>query len=127
MIVGTGVDIVEIDRIQKTYDRYGDAFAKRILCEHEHEHEEYKKQKMPARFIARRFAAKEAVAKALGTGFSGGITMHMICVAHDESGRPIIKLYDKARERADSLGVENLLISISDERHYAMAFAVMEK
>ena len=125
MIVGTGVDIVEIDRIQKMVDRYGNAFAKRILCENEHE--EYKKQKMPARFIARRFAAKEAVAKALGTGFSGGITMHMICVAHDESGRPIIKLYDKARERADSLGVENLLISISDERHYAMAFAVMEK
>lgn len=125
MIVGTGVDIVEIDRIQKIVDRYGDAFAKRILCENEYE--DYEKQKKSARLIARRFAAKEAVAKALGTGFSEGITMRMICVAHDESGRPIIKLYDKARERADSLGVENLLISISDERHYAMAFAVIEK
>ncbi len=125
MIVGTGVDIVEIDRIQKIVDQYGDAFAKRILCENEHEN--YEKQKFPVRFIARRFAAKEAVAKALGTGFQAGITMHMICVAHDEFGRPIIKLYDRAKERADSLGVENLLISISDERHYAMAFAVMEK
>ncbi len=125
MIAGTGVDIVEIDRIQKIVDQYGDAFAKRILCENEYE--DYEKQKFPVRFIARRFAAKEAVAKALGTGFQAGITMRMICVAHDESGRPIIELYDKAKERADSLGVENLLISISDERHYAMAFAVMEK
>lgn len=125
MIVGTGVDIVEIDRIQKIVDRFGNAFAKRILCDNEFE--DYEKQKKSARFIARRFAAKEAVAKALGTGFSEGITMHMICVTHDESGRPIIKLYDKAKERADSLGGENLLISISDERHYAMAFAVMEK
>ena len=125
MIIGIGLDIVEIDRIQGIYDQYGHAFAKRILCENEFE--DYEKQKMPARFIARRFAAKEAVAKALGTGFSAGIAMHMICVAHDDSGRPIIKLYDKAKDRADSLGVENLLISISDERHYATAFAVIEK
>ncbi len=125
MIIGTGVDIVEIDRIQKIVDQYGDAFAKRILCKNEYEN--YEKQKFPVRFIARRFAAKEAVAKALGTGFQAGITMCMICVAHDEFGRPIVKLYDKAKEKADSLGVENLLISISDERHYAMAFAVMEK
>lgn len=125
MIIGIGLDIVEIDRIQGIYDQYGHAFAKRILCESEFE--DYEKQKMPARFIARRFAAKEAVAKALGTGFSAGIAMHMICVAHDDSGRPIIKLYDKAKDRADSLGVENLLISISDERRYATAFAVIEK
>ena len=125
MIVGTGLDIVEIDRIEKIYAQYGNAFAKRILCEDEYR--DYEKQKIPARFIARRFAAKEAVAKALGTGFSTGITMSMICVAHDESGRPIIELYDKAKERADSLGVDNLLISISDERRYATAFSVMEK
>lgn len=125
MIIGVGLDIVEIDRIQKIFNQYGDAFAKRILCENEYE--DYRKQKIQERFIARRFAAKEAVAKALGTGFSAGITMGMICVAHDESGRPIIKLYGKAKEKADSLGVENLLISISDERRYATAFAVMEK
>jgi len=125
MIVGTGVDIVEIDRIQKIVDQYGDAFAKRILCESEYK--DYEKQKFPVRFIARRFAAKEAVAKALGTGFQAGITMCMVCVTHDEFGRPIIELHDKAKQKADSLGVENSLISISDERHYAMAFAVMEK
>lgn len=125
MIVGTGLDIVEIYRMQKIYDHFGDAFAKRILCKDEYE--DYEDSRFPARFIARRFAAKEAVAKALGTGFSAGITMRMICVGHCESGRPIIELYDKAKERADSLGAENFWISISDERHYATAFAVMEK
>jgi holo-[acyl-carrier protein] synthase len=125
MIAGIGLDIVEIDRIQKIYDQYGDAFVKRILCDNEYD--DYVKQKFASRFIARRFAAKEAVAKALGTGFSAGITMSMICVTHDESGKPVIKLYDKARERADALGVENLLISLSDERRYATAFAVIER
>ena len=125
MIVGTGLDIVEISRIQKLYDQFEDAFAKRILCDNELE--DYETSKFPVRFLARRFAAKEAVAKALGTGFSAGLTLPMICVAHDELGRPIIELYDKARERADSLGAEHYWISISDEKHYATAFAVMEK
>ena len=125
MIVGTGLDIVEIHRIQKIYDLYGDAFAKRILCKSEYD--DYEITKFPARFIARRFAAKEAVAKALGTGFSAGLTLRMICVAHDESGRPIIELYDKARARADNLGAENYWVSISDEKDYAAAFVVMER
>jgi holo-[acyl-carrier protein] synthase len=124
MIVGTGLDIVEICRIQKIYGRFGDAFAKRILCEDEYQ--DYKNSRFPERFLARRFAAKEAVAKALGTGFSLGLTLPMICVGHDESGRPIINLYDMAKDRADSIGAKNFWISISDERRYATAFAVME-
>jgi holo-[acyl-carrier protein] synthase len=125
MIVGTGLDIVEISRIQKIYSRFGDDFAKRILCEVEYH--DYKSSRFPERFLARRFAAKEAVAKALGTGFSLGLTLPMICVDHDESGRPIINLYDKAKDRADSIGAKNFWISISDERCYATAFVVMEK
>lgn len=125
MIVGTGLDIVEVLRVQKIHDRYGDIFAKRILCKDEYE--DYKKSKFPVRFVARRFAAKEAVAKALGTGFSAGITLNMICVDHDDLGRPVIELYDKAKERAESLGAKNFWISITDERDHAAAFAVMEK
>lgn len=125
MIVGTGLDIVEICRVQKIYDRYEDAFARRVLCESEYN--DYESTRFPVRFMARRFAAKEAVAKSLGTGFSAGMTLNMICVDHDEHGRPVIKLYDKASERAESLGVVNTWISITDERDYAAAFSVMEK
>lgn len=125
MIVGTGLDIVEISRVQKIYDRFGDAFAKRMLCDDEYS--DYENTKFPVRFIARRFAAKEAVAKALGTGFSAGLTLNMIGIGHDDLGRPIIELYDKAKERAQSLGAESFWISISDEREYAAAFVVMEE
>lgn len=125
MIVGTGLDIVEICRVQNIHDRYGDAFAKKVLSKSEYH--DYENTKFPVRFIARRFAAKEAVAKALGTGFSAGLTLNMICVDHDESGRPIIKLFNKASEQAKNIGVENTWISITDERDYAAAFAVMEK
>jgi len=124
MIVGTGLDIVEINRIQLIYDRHGVQFAQRILCESEMR--EYSESNYPARFLAKRFAAKEAVAKALGTGFSAGIGMTMIGVGHDELGRPLIELSQVAKERADQLGVKASWLSISDEKHYATAFVVME-
>ena len=125
MIVGTGLDIVEVNRIQLLYDQYDTRFAKRILCESEML--DYSKSKYPVRFLAKRFAAKEAVAKALGTGFSAGIEMKMIGVGHDESGRPLIELFQAAKNRADQLGVVASWLSISDEKHYATAFVVMEK
>jgi len=125
MIVGTGMDIVEIDRIRKIYDRHADAFARRILCDAELE--EYKRDRFPVRFLAKRFAAKEAVSKALGTGFSAGINPRMICVGHNEAGMPVINLFEAARERAELLSAENSWISISDEKHYAAAFVIFEK
>ena len=125
MIVGTGLDIVEINRIQLIFDRHKLRFAERILCDSEMQ--EYHASNYPVRFLAKRFAAKEAVAKALGTGFSGGIGMRMICVGHDESGRPLVELSQVAKNRADELGVSASWLSISDEKHYATAFVVMEK
>lgn len=125
MIAGTGLDIVEIDRIQKIYDRYADAFARRILCDSEYE--EYKQNHFPVRFLAKRFAAKEAVSKALGTGFSAGINPRMICVTHNEVGMPVIKLNKAAQGRAETLSVDNSWISISDEKHYAAAFVIFER
>ncbi|MCW8923275.1 MAG: holo-ACP synthase [Gammaproteobacteria bacterium] len=124
MIVGTGLDIVEINRIQLIHDSHGVQFAQRILCESEMQ--EYQESKYPVRFLAKRFAAKEAVAKALGTGFSAGIGMKMIGIGHDASGRPLIELFELAKERADKLGMKVSWLSISDEKHYATAFVVME-
>lgn len=125
MIVGTGMDIVEVNRMQLIHDRHGNRFAERILCESELR--EYQNCKYPVRFLAKRFAAKEAVAKALGTGFAAGISMQMIGIGHDESGRPLIELSQAAKARADQLGMTASWLSISDEKHYATAFVVMEK
>ena len=125
MIVGTGLDIVEINRIQLVYDEHKERFAERILCDTEMQ--EYQDSKFPIRFLAKRFAAKEAVAKALGTGFSGGIAMKMICIGHDNAGRPLIELSQLAKERANQIGMDISWLSISDEKHYATAFVVMEK
>ena len=125
MIVGTGLDIVEINRIQLIHDEHNEKFAERILCEIEML--EYRNSNYPVRFLAKRFAAKEAVAKALGTGFSGGIAMKMICIGHDDAGRPLIELSQLAKERADQIGMNASWLSISDEKHYATAFVVMEK
>ena len=125
MIVGTGLDIVEVARIQEIFDRHGDHFAERILGESEMQ--EYHESNYPVRFLAKRFAAKEAVAKALGTGFSAGIGMKMIAVGHDELGRPLIELSEAAKSRADQIEMSASWLSISDEKHYATAFVVMEK
>lgn len=125
MIVGTGLDIVEINRIQFIHDQHGLKFAQRILCESELH--EYHNSRYPVRFLAKRFAAKEAVAKALGTGFAAGIGMKMICIGHDASGRPLVELSQAANARAEQLGVVASWLSISDEKHYATAFVVMEK
>ena len=125
MIVGTGLDIVEINRIQLIHDEHADRFAQRILCESEMQ--EYRESHYPVRFLAKRFAAKEAVAKALGTGFADGIAMKMICIGHDAAGRPLIELSDLAKQRAEQIGMQASWLSISDEKHYATAFVVMEK
>lgn len=125
MITGIGYDIVEVERIRKIHNKYKNVFAKRILSDAELG--EYRKSSTPARFLAKRFAAKEAVVKALGTGFSNGIGPGMIGIDHDESGKPVIVLYKEAKQRADQLGANISWISISDEKSYAAAFVVMEK
>lgn len=124
MIVGTGLDIVEIKRIQHMHDEHGDRFAERILCDSEMQ--EYRASNYPVRFLAKRFAAKEATVKALGTGFSGGIGMKMICIDHDKAGRPLINLSSLAKERAEQINMAACWLSISDEKNYATAFVVME-
>ena len=125
MIYGIGTDIVKVNRIQASVQRWGEAFAQRIL--HESELVHYQKAASPANFLAKRFAAKEAAVKALGTGFSDGIRLREISVGHEPAGRPVLLFYGKTQQRIEQAGIISSHISISDEQDYVIAFVVMEK
>jgi holo-[acyl-carrier protein] synthase len=125
MIFGIGTDIVRISRIQKSLDRYGERFARRILAGQELA--DFQRTVYPARFLARRFAAKEAVVKAYGTGFTRGITFQDIVVSHDAAGKPLLVLSGRALELQQEMGIGEKFISISDEQEYAVAFVTLLK
>ncbi len=113
-----GIDIIEIARIQRAMDRWGTSFLHRIYTEPELR---LCRQK-PVR-LATRFAGKEAVMKALGTG-TKGINWREIEILAEPSGKPVVHLYGKAQEKADSLGLGKLVISLSDSKEYAIAFVI---
>ena len=124
MIYGIGTDIVEVGRIESSIEKFGDDFAKRILAESEMP--SYLATSIKSRFIAKRFAAKEAFSKALGTGLRVPVTFQNIAVSHDALGKPILVL---AKELQDFLTVKNISrmhITISDEKNLAAAFVVLE-
>ncbi|MEH0742129.1 holo-ACP synthase [Vibrio cholerae] len=123
-IVGLGTDIAEIERVEKALARSGDAFAQRILTPPELDTFHAIKQK--ARFLAKRFAAKEAASKALGTGIALGVTFQDFTISNDELGAPVLTLANKALVLANQKQVSHVHLSISDERHYAMATVIYE-
>ncbi|HMM44751.1 MAG TPA: holo-ACP synthase [Candidatus Macondimonas sp.] len=125
MILGIGTDIVAVSRIRAVCERHGERFARRIL--HAGEWLGYCDAADPARLLARRFAAKEAVAKALGTGFRNGVGPSQIEVVHDARGAPGVRLYGAAADCVAGRGQTRLWLTISDERDYAVAYAVMEE
>ncbi|EEY98940.1 holo-[acyl-carrier protein] synthase [Vibrio sp. RC586] len=125
MIVGLGTDIAEIERVEKALARSGENLARRILSDSEWE--QYHSLKQQGRFLAKRFAAKEAASKALGTGIAQGVTFHDFTISHDEFGKPLLTLSGKAAQLATQLQVANIHLSISDERHYAMATVILER
>ena len=124
MIFGIGTDIVRVARMQQDLDRFGERFAARILTENEMQ--EFRRNAGKANFLARRFAAKEAAVKALGTGFSQGIQLHDIEVGHDAQGKPLLEFHGRAREfmRENSITVSH--ISLADEQDHAVAFVTLE-
>lgn len=115
-----GVDIIEIARIQKATRRWGERFLHRIYTEPELR----LCRKKPSR-LAGRFAGKEAVMKALGTG-ARGVSWREIEILAEPSGKPLVRLYGKAQAHADGLGLGQLAISLSDSKEYAIAFVVGE-
>ncbi len=127
MIVGVGTDIVAVERLDMAHRRFGERLAVRLLAVQELEQYHCQRQEQRHRFLARRFAAKEAAVKALGTGFQRGIGFSQIEVEHDELGQPQLCWSGAARTRFDALGVERAYLSISDELHYAVAFVVLER
>ncbi|MBY5993482.1 holo-ACP synthase [Ferrimonas balearica] len=124
MIIGLGTDIVEIGRIEAQYSRLGRRFAERILTPAERE--ELAASNHPVRLLAKRFAVKEAAAKALGTGIGRGVSFQHIELQHSEWGAPLLVLSGGARDRFEQLGGTHSHISLSDEQHYATATVVLE-
>lgn len=124
MITGIGIDIVEVERMEKLHARFGERLARRLLDDGELE--EYVVSTGKSRLLARRFAAKEAASKALGTGFSQGVGPRMIGVRHLEHGRPDLEFNGPARQRSEQLGVTSVWLSISDEKRYSVAAVVLE-
>lgn len=116
----TGIDIIEIARIQEAMDRWGERFLQRIYTEPELRQ---CRQKPPR--LAIRFSGKEAVMKALGTGVKG-IGWREIEILTEPSGQPLVHLHGKARKKAEELGLEPLAISLSHSREYAIACVVGE-
>lgn len=122
-IKGLGTDIVEIVRISNAVAS-SDRFAKRVLTDKELNI--YKNSPDAARYLAKRWAAKEAAAKALGVGIGRGISFQHFETSNDELGAPILELTSTALELAKSKGITQCHISISDEQHYAMATVILE-
>ena len=123
-VIGIGTDIIKVSRIKRLLEKRGDSFAKRIL--HENELKIFKKHKTSANYLAKRFAAKEALSKALGTGIAKGISFEEIEVINNEDGKPYLVLHGTALDISNSLGVDNLFISLSDEKKYAIAYVILE-
>ena len=125
MIVGMGLDMCQRDRVQTIINRFGDRFCRRILVDNELAELDSFADK--SAFVARRIAAKEAVAKALGTGIAKGVGWHEIEVGHLPSGQPLALLSGAAAQLAHNFGVGRVHLSITDERNMAAAVAVIEK
>ncbi len=124
MIFGIGTDIVEVERIAASISQFGDEFAKRILATSEMER--YLASSIQARFLAKRFAAKEAFSKALGTGLRGPASFQNIAVAHDDLGKPLLVLAPELQAFMQSKQIQHTHLTISDERNLAAAFVVLE-
>ncbi|MGM0926964.1 MAG: holo-ACP synthase [Pseudomonadota bacterium] len=124
MILGIGTDIARVERFEAALSRRGERLAGRLLGELERErlHEQVR----PAAFLAKRFAAKEAFVKALGTGLRNGMRWTEIQVVNDTLGRPSLLLAGKAHELARAAGVRATHLSLSDEVEFAVAFVVLE-
>ncbi len=124
MILGIGTDIVATARIAAACERHGAAFAARILTARELA--EYAEQTHPARFLAKRFAAKEAFAKATGQGLRHPVSLHNLSVGHDAQGKPVFEFAAELGIYLRDKGISRHHLSISDEHEHAVAFVILE-
>ncbi|MGD0087228.1 MAG: holo-ACP synthase [Verrucomicrobiota bacterium] len=123
-MLGTGIDIIEVGRIASSYEKFGERFVNRIL--HADEIAYCLSHKNPAPFLAARFAAKEAISKAFGTGIGAALGWQDMEIRRKESGEPFVVLHDKGEKLFASRGAKRLLISLSHTTTYAVATAILE-
>jgi holo-[acyl-carrier protein] synthase len=124
VIYGVGTDVVEIGRIEKALARFGERFAKRILCEPELQR--FAAHRQPAAYLAKRFAAKEAFTKALGTGIHAPANWHGVWVRNLPSGKPVLEFSDKLTKLLQQRKILHSHLSLTDERGVAMATVILE-
>jgi holo-[acyl-carrier protein] synthase len=125
VILGIGTDIVQVARMERNLDRFGGRFPRRILTPNELR--DFARVPRQAHFLAKRFAAKEAAAKAFGTGFRDGLQPRHIGICHDALGRPCLEFLGPAAQLKDRMGAAVDHVSIADERDYAVAFVVLSR
>lgn len=124
MILGVGIDIIEVDRIEASFKRFGERFLKRILLAGEISY--CLSHQAPGPFLAARFAAKEAVSKAFGTGIGSQLGWHDVEVRRKESGEPFIVLHGGGLQLLHRRNARVVLVSLSHTRQYAAAVAILE-
>ena len=124
MIYGVGTDVVEIARVKAVLEKYGERFARKILCESELRR--FRGHRLPANYLAKRFAAKEAFTKALGTGIRAPANWHGVWVRNLPSGKPVLEFSDPLKQLMDRKGVTSAHVSLSDEKGVAFATVILE-
>jgi len=124
-LYGIGIDVVEVDRIQSSLGEFGEQFLNRIFTQQEQEYCDTQKNRELS--YAARFAAKEAISKAFGTGIGKSVGWKDMEIVRKESGEPTVILHGRAKEYAAELGITEVKISLTHAKHYAAANAVILK
>jgi holo-[acyl-carrier protein] synthase len=125
VIAGIGTDLCDIGRVQRALDRFGDRFARKILVDSEYER--FRRHRKPAAYLAKRFAAKEAFSKAMGTGIHFPVNWHNVSVENERSGRPVLRFTPPLARLLESRGITVAHVSLTDEIGMASAFVILEK
>ncbi len=123
MIFGVGTDLVQVSRVQKVYERFGNRFAERLLLPEEMAL--FKGHKRPVRFLAMRFAAREATVKAMGTGFAHGMWIRDVGFLPDKWGKPELIWSERGARLCEQMGIGEGFVSLTDEAGMVAAFAVL--
>jgi holo-[acyl-carrier protein] synthase len=123
VIFGIGTDVVRLDRVEATLAQFGEHFVRRLLLPEEEA--QYRNQRRKARFLAMRFAGKEAVVKAMGTGFRHGMWIRDVGIVADSRGKPEIVYSERGRALCRSMGIGEGHVSLTDEAGVVVAFAVL--
>lgn len=125
MIVGNGVDIIEVDRMRKAMAEWGDRLLKKVFTEREIEYS--RKRRDSAQHLAARFCAKEALLKAIGGGWKKGFRWTNIEILNDRNGKPLVRLFGPAKSLMSKAKIDKVIVTMSHAKEYAIASAILVK